>query len=81
MGTYLKMPMAGRRYCVNSNVTYLGGYGNYWASTPYANAFAKLVTFTSSFISLSDNVRADGYSIRPFKNEAVQPDTSRTKLY
>ena len=54
---------------------------DYWCSTPY-NSYWRCLTFTWAY-SVWNNIRYKSYwhHIRPFKNDAVQPDDSRTKLY
>ena len=82
MGTYLKMPMAGYRFYDSASVTGVGNYGVYWSSTPRATVHAYELYFNSSYIGPQNHdLRTSGYSIRSFKNEAVQPDDRWTVLY
>ena len=89
-GIYLKLPFAGKRDNYYADIASQGSAGIYRssisstassASSSYANAF--YLNFSSSSISPQGQYweRANWLSVRPFKNEAVQPDTSRTKLY
>lgn len=81
MGTYLKMPMAGRRLYSDASVIRVGSEGSYWSSTSYYDD-AYYLSFTSSNIySQSSTSRVLGFSVRSFKNDAVQPDVTRTVLY
>ena len=79
MGTYLKMPKAGRRSYSSSNVE-TNGY--YWSSMAYSADDAYYLFFAS--LSLNPQYkfyRTNGCSIRCFKNTPVVPTSSWTTLY
>lgn len=79
--TYLKMPFAGERG-YSSSVESQGTIALYWSSTVYEASYARDLRADSSWLNPNTSwFRSDGDSIRPFKNEPVQPDTSRTKLF
>ena len=79
--TYLKMPFAWGRTNTTSNVSGQGSNGVYWAST-WSAGFWNLVYILSNFLDTSSRFRtSNGYSIRPFRNSPVTPDSSWTVLY
>ena len=81
--TYLKIPMVWYRNNTNATVTSQGTAWNYWSSSPDASYpnYARYMTFSSSTFKPQEyGFRCFWYSIRPFKNEAVQPDDTWTKL-
>lgn len=81
MWTYLKMPLAWYRDYYNAIVSSVGSYGYYRNSTPdNANNAYDLFFYSSGIFPQDSNPRAYGLSVRCFKNDAVQPDDSRTKL-
>ena len=53
--------------------------GDTWRIYMLTDNYWKTVTLTNS--TLKDGQDSIGYTIRPFKNEAVQPDDTRTVLY
>lgn len=55
-------------------------YGYYWTSTKYSNNNWYCIEFYSSVNHIWNAAKTFWMKIRPFKNEAVQPDTSWTKL-
>ena len=76
------MPKAGYRSNSSAGVGSQGTYGYYWSSSrDDANDAYNLYFSSGTIIPQIDNYRASGFSVRPFKYEAVQPDDSRTKLY
>lgn len=82
MKTYLKMPFAGYRDSRTAGVSHQGTSANYWSSTASFNDGAYNMYFNSAeFYPQGGGVRSYGFSIRPFKNTAVQPDDSWTVLY
>ena len=81
MKTYLKMPAAGYRSNSSSDTTNKNYSGGYWASTAKSTNAYYLSFFSSSLNTQGGNRRANAYSIRPFKDEAVIPDSSWTILY
>jgi hypothetical protein len=83
MKTYLKMPFSWGRNS-DSSTENQGSQGRYWSSEPSTVEYeqAYYLNINSTGISPSANIaRIYGRSIRPFKNDAVQPDSSWTKLY
>ena len=79
----LKLPIVGWRIGSSAIAYGQGSNGTYWSSSRYNANNAYRLTLNQFAITPQDSgaIRADGYPVRPFKNEAVQPDTSRTKLY
>lgn len=78
----LKLPFAGRRMDSSSSVSSQGSYGNYWLSSRYSTKSAFFLYFGSATISPQDSeYRANGFSVRCFKNSATIPTSSWTKLY
>ena len=64
----LKLPYAGYRDKLNSNISLLGFQGRYWSSSSNGSSVYALV-FTSSYINYSNNdFRSMGDAIRCFKN-------------
>lgn len=54
----------------------------YWQSKYYYDDHTYFFSiWTNSISAYNNKYYTDALPIRPFKNEAVQPDTSRTKLY
>jgi len=82
MGTYLKMPMAWRRWYNNANVDSVGSGGLYWSSSKFnANNSYFLYFDTRYFYPQNDNIPSNGYSVRCFKNKPTIPTSSWTTLY
>lgn len=82
MGTYLKMPMAGRRFSINSDAGNVGSYGRYWSYTPYDVGFAHNLSFDLYSINPQNyGYRAYGFSVRCFKNSITVPTSSWATLY
>ena len=78
----LKLPFAGYRNYSSAGAQLKGTRGFYRSSSRYNENFAYNLFFYSSFLnSQGSDFRASGFSVRPFKNVAVQPDSSWTKLY
>jgi len=78
---YLKLPSVWIRNWSDTTMAYVNQAAWYWTATRSNTNNAKifLVLWT---VSLSSHYNIYyGMPIRPFKNEAVQPDTSRIKLY
>ena len=79
----LHMPFAGNRSYSSASTGNQGSYGFYWSSSPYGNpsfaADARYLSLNSSNVSAnSGDNRADGLSVRCFKNSYVTPDSSWT---
>lgn len=81
--TNLHIPFAGYRSQTGATLYYQGSAGYYRSSSPSDASHARSIHLNSYsvYTEYDTGRRAHGYSVRPFKNEAVQPDTSRTKLY
>jgi hypothetical protein len=79
----LKIPFSW--YCdeADTSILFRNSRTAYWSSDISSSDSGRWVRFTNSnqgtFASNSN--KSSGRNIRPFKNEAVQPDSSRTKLY
>ena len=79
--TMLKMPYSWRRN-YKTNVGLQWSDAELWCATVYDNYhWYGLLIEDSRIITYSSAFKSQWSSIRPFKNEAVQPDDSRTKLY
>ena len=83
MGTYLKMPRAWSRSGSTSGVIFQNEYWNYWHSSYSQWGIAYELQFTSSTLNPQDSNSyiSNAYSIRPFKDSPVIPDSSWTTLY
>lgn len=82
MGTYLKMPMAGRRDNSFGDVYLVNSAGSYWSSTTSDANNAYNLNFNSSSIKPQDKLyRTYGLSVRCFKNSPVIPTSSWATLY
>lgn len=76
--TYLKMPFA---WSLNNTWGLISGIGGYISSTS-VNTWANRIYATGTSLAASQQtIKAWWNSIRPFKNEAVTPDNTRTTLY
>ncbi|MDR2189823.1 MAG: fibrobacter succinogenes major paralogous domain-containing protein [Candidatus Peribacteria bacterium] len=65
----LLLPLAGSRICdAAASVSYQGYNGNYWSSSP-SGTYARKLDLTTSDVGAYDyNPRANGFSLRCFKN-------------
>lgn len=79
--TYLKMPDAWCRYFSTGVVQDHWGY--YWSSTPVGPEDAGFFYYYGPAFYYPENStkRSQGCSIRPFKDNAVTPDSSWTAIY
>ena len=78
----LKLPFGGYRSRIDASVTSQNSVGQYWASNLYTASFAYTLLIDSSSInSLANGGCGFGIMVRPFKNDAVQPDDTWTVLY
>ena len=80
----LKLPFAGGRFSSNASIYYQGSRGYYRYSSPHssnANYSYRLYFNSSNINSSSADFRADGFSVRCFKNSPIIPTSSWTKLY
>ena len=77
---YFKLPFAGSRDSSNASLYDQGSYGYYWSSSPYSagSYYARYLILASSSVGANYNYyRADGYSVRCFKDSYVaSPETS-----
>ena len=62
-GNYIVLPAAGIRYC-SGDVDRVGTNGRYWSSTPLDSERAWTLGFYSSEVSMLDNYRCHGQSVR-----------------
>ncbi len=59
-------PAAGCRYTGDGAVYSVGGYGNYWSSSPYSAGSGRYLYFYSTYLyPLDYYYRAYGFSVRP----------------
>jgi len=81
-GIALKLPFAGSRFRLDSNVSGQGGSGHYWSSSrESANNAYYLYFYSTAIRPQYGYVRACGLSVRCFKNTPTIPTSSWTKLY
>lgn len=84
--TYLKLPMAGRRY-YDKSISNVGSNGYYRSSSSVENdsdsVYAHCLVFNSSSVLLNQNSnsRSNGFSVRCLKDSPVTPTSSWTTLY
>jgi len=72
--SYFKLSLAWYRRNDNSNADAKWSTWFYWSSSVYQTTTAYLLRFTSSAIEYQMNrPRSQWFSVRPFKNETVQP--------
>ena len=73
------MPFAGMRDYDDASFM-SRGIGYFWSSSPYpADDYAHFIYLVSSDVFVDDdNYRANGFSIRAFKDSYVAPDSSWT---
>lgn len=62
-GNSITLPAAGCRFC-NGDVYFVGSYGNYWSSTPGDSDNAWRLHFRSSGVTMYNEYRCGGYSVR-----------------
>lgn len=78
----LKLPFAGSRIISSAGVDGQGTYGEYWSSSrSNANNAYNLYFNSTTILPQYHFRRANGFSVRCFKNSAVIPTSSWTKLY
>ena len=75
----LHMPFAGDRFYSSANTESQNSYGTYWSSSPLSSTNASYFNLDSSAGSYG-YARANGYSIRPFKNTYETPDSTWTVI-
>ena len=80
--TYLKMPYCWERNANNPNqIINQWWWWYYWSSVAYSNTHKYCLSIASGRI-VENTLRSSYWcSVRPFKNEAVVPDSSWTVLY
>ncbi len=66
-GNSIYFPAAGYRNC-NGNVYGVGSYGSYWSSLPNGSDNAYLLYFYSDTVSMDDDSRCYGFSVRLVQN-------------
>lgn len=82
MKTYLKMPYAWYRNYTNSNAAAQSTAWRYWACTRLNARTTSTLAFGATFVTPQSNANTSyGFSIRPFKNETVIPDSTWTTLF
>ena len=81
--SYLKIPFAWYRHYSNSNVYYQWVDGSYWSSTRYDwnNSYRLRIYSPNIYYQNNYYTKTNWFSIRPFKNFPVVPDSSWTTLY
>lgn len=79
----LKIPKAWRLLNTTWSISNVDGTWFYWTPIVSDTSSWKVVTlrFSNTALWQYNYYWAEWHSIRPFKNDAVQPDTSWTKLY
>ena len=81
-GISLKLPFAGYRYYSSADVSAQGRYGFYWSSSRRNTSYAYYLSLRPTALSPQGaDTRANGFSVRCFKNSPVIPTSSWTKLY
>jgi len=81
MESVLKMPRAGLRDYVSASAYEHGVTAGYWSSTDSAG-YAYDLRFSSSMLNPQDgNFHSYGFSVRPFKDVPVTPDSNWTTLF
>ena len=81
MESVLKMPRAGLRDYVSASAYEQGVTAGYWSSTDSAG-YAYDLRFSSSMLDPQDgNFHSYGFSVRPFKDAPVTPDSNWTTLH
>ncbi len=66
-GSPLKLPVAGFRAYFDGSLLNVGSLGGYWSSS-VDGAFARSLSFSSSFADMSSVYRAYGSSVRCLKD-------------
>ena len=78
--TYFKLPFAGHRDSSDASLGSQGSYGGYWSYSPYSagsNGAHSLYLGSSDVYANDYSYRADGLSVRCFKDSYVaSPETS-----
>lgn len=77
----LHMPFAGYRDYSTAVLNYQGSYGFYWSSSPFSagSSYARYLYLYSSRVRADySGGRADGFSVRCFKDSYVEPTSSWT---
>ena len=64
----------------NGNISDISAW-MFRTATHYSNTYANILFFNTTTQSTPNRAKCTGFVIRPFKNEAVQPDSSRTVIY
>ena len=77
--TYLKMPYAWFRDYTSWSTT--GSGWSYWTCEGSSSQYSRYLLISSSMFSVNTWYNGSWYSIRPFKDDAVVPDSWWTTLY
>ena len=78
---YFKLPFAGGRNYYGASLNGQGSYGYYWSSSPSSASSnnARYLYLDSSSVYANDYYyRANGFSVRCFKDSCVAPSISYT---
>jgi len=78
----LRLPFAGYRSGSNASLYNQGSGGYYWSSSPYGSDYPSNVSYlrlsSSNVNANNNNIRADGFSVRCFKDSFETPTSSWT---
>ena len=81
---YFYIPFAGLRNYSNASLNRQGSRGYYWSSSPYGSDYpnnARYLRLSSSNVNANNNsIRADGFSVRCFKDSFEVPTSSWTVI-
>lgn len=80
---YLKMPYCWFLWSDNWNYYNNGNYDSFWMCQQYSSTYWKFFTISDNnwMTNTWNQNKTYAYSIRPFFNTPIQPDSSRTVLY
>lgn len=78
---YLKLPLAWRREYDSGWVAAQGAQCFYWSSSSYSDVRWAYLLKNEGWYAMTRNRKTFWFSIRPFKDVSVQPDSSWTVLY
>ena len=87
MLNYLKMPEAWMIMGSSWSVSSVGNDAYYWSCTPAASTvgsgiwYSYNITELSIWMMVEYRWRSNGLTIRPFKDNSVQPDSSWTRIF
>lgn len=69
----MMIPFAGYRGCYEGNVYSVGDYASLWSSSLDDDNIARDFYLDADSLEVKDNVRANGDSVRCFKNSYIEP--------